>query len=208
MYFLLLVNLKINRFLHGVPDDRKLWSATAVVHSKYHDALKLVHQSFMKAGSKAITTNSYGIVPGVGFTEDDIAKYCGMAGDIACRAASLQEDVLVLGSMGPLKESYRPDLVLPHSQGVAYYKVIVQALTKHVDCLLAETLSSFEESSQAIQAVGEHQQQSGDGNKVPIMISYTLNGEGLIRSGETAMEGIRKLVGFSQEQQVDCKFVF
>lgn len=48
-------------FRNGVPDDRKIWSATAVVHSQYHSKLKQVHESYFKAGSNAVTTNSYGI---------------------------------------------------------------------------------------------------------------------------------------------------
>ena len=49
-------------FLRGVPDDRKIWSAKAVVDATYHQALRDVHRSFIEAGSDAVTTNSYGIV--------------------------------------------------------------------------------------------------------------------------------------------------
>ena len=28
-------------FLRGVPDDRKIWSATAIVHEKYHSIVEL-----------------------------------------------------------------------------------------------------------------------------------------------------------------------
>lgn len=45
-------------FRRGVPVDRKIWSATAVVKSEYHSTLQQVHQSFVQAGADAITTNS------------------------------------------------------------------------------------------------------------------------------------------------------
>ena len=48
-------------FLRGVKDDRKIWSATAIVNKEYHGILEEVHRSFIDAGSQAITTNSYGI---------------------------------------------------------------------------------------------------------------------------------------------------
>lgn len=134
-------------FRRGIPDDRKLWSATAIVHSEYHRILEEVHISFLHAGAQAITTNSYGIVPGVGFhNEMDRQKYMDMAGMIARRAATAsgKENVFVLGSLGPLIESYRADLIRPHVQGVQEYRIACEALRPHVDAFLAETMSCVE----------------------------------------------------------------
>ena len=47
-------------FRRGVPDDRKIWSATAVVKSEHHETLRGVHRSYVEAGSAMITANSYG----------------------------------------------------------------------------------------------------------------------------------------------------
>ena len=73
----------VSRFKRGVPDDRKIWSATAIVNEKYHDVLKEVHTSFLDAGSMAVTTNSYGIIPGVGFNLEEIKQYTSISGKIA-----------------------------------------------------------------------------------------------------------------------------
>ena len=70
-------------FVRGVPDDRKIWSATAVVHPQYHSTLQQVHSSFVEAGADAITTNSYGIVPGVGFSIAEIQQHVATAGRLA-----------------------------------------------------------------------------------------------------------------------------
>ena len=47
-------------FRRGVPDDRAIWSATAVVHDIHHETLRGVHRSYVEAGSTMITANSYG----------------------------------------------------------------------------------------------------------------------------------------------------
>jgi hypothetical protein len=66
-------------FRHGVPCDRTIWSAHALVHEKYHAVVQTVHESFLKANCQAITTNSYGCVPGVGFSTQDIERLTAMA---------------------------------------------------------------------------------------------------------------------------------
>lgn len=186
-------------FRRGVPDDRKIWSATAVVNEQYHQCLKDVHRSFIDAGSDAITSNSYGVTPGVGFSRDDVVKYVGLAGQLARQSTGEDESTLVFGSMGPLVESYRPDLVSEHAEGVTYYMLMASALAPNVDCFLAETMSSVEESTQAVEAVGS----LSSGERLPIMVSYTLNSAGKIRSGEAVIDAIPKIISFSDKQNVD-----
>jgi S-methylmethionine-dependent homocysteine/selenocysteine methylase len=187
-------------FRRGVPDDRKIWSATAVVNEQYHKTLKDVHKSFIDSGSHAITTNSYGITPGVGFSRDDVIKYVDMAGRLARESTKEGDDtIIIFGSLGPLVESYRPDLVSEHKRGVEDYQVMAAALAPHVDCFLAETMSSIEEASQAIEAVGT----LGEKVKLPIMVSFTLNRKGKIRTGESLVEAIPKVVQLTDESNVD-----
>eukprot|EP00798_Chlamydomonas_sp_ICE-L_P012041 gene12041-15146_t len=71
----------------GVPDDRKTWSATAVVNPEYHDILCGVHKNYYTSGSGAVATNSFGITPGVGFSDDDIRCHVGTAGRLARKVA-------------------------------------------------------------------------------------------------------------------------
>jgi S-methylmethionine-dependent homocysteine/selenocysteine methylase len=195
----------------GVPDDRKIWSATALVYSQYHDSLKNVHKSFLDAGADAVTTNSYGVTPGVGFTLDEIAQYCATASQIARDAVtehaaaakttstSTEEDGLVFGSLGPLLESYRADKIMEHDQGVAVYTRMAEAMAGLVDAFLAETLSSVEESMQAVQAIGE----LPESLRRPVMISYSLDGNGAFRSGESVCEGIPRLLDFIGQYEVE-----
>ena len=40
-------------FRRGVPDDRQLWSVTALVHDEYHAVLHDVHTAFLQSGNLA-----------------------------------------------------------------------------------------------------------------------------------------------------------
>jgi S-methylmethionine-dependent homocysteine/selenocysteine methylase len=191
-------------FRKGVPDDRQIWSATAIVHSEYHQILQEVHTSFLQAGAQAITTNSYGIVPGVGFDNDeDRSKYMDLAGRIARRAVteSGKKNVFVLGSLGPLVESYRADLIRPHDQGVQEYRIACQGLGLYVDAFLAETMSCVEESMQALEAV-----MLETNGEIPVLVSYTLDSRGHLRDGQVVTDGLRRLLDHVQKKNnIHCK---
>jgi S-methylmethionine-dependent homocysteine/selenocysteine methylase len=179
-------------FLRGVPDDRKIWSATAIVQPQYHSTLQQVHASFVEAGADAITTNSYGIVPGVGFSIPDIKQHVATAGRLAREC--VPKSTLVFGSLGPLVESYRADLIMAHKEGVAVYTEMSRALSPFVDCFLGETMSCYEESVQVLDAVQEL-----DSTDVrPVMISFTLDGQGNFRSGETVVNGMKRLLEYGK----------
>lgn len=206
----------------GVPDDRTLWSATAVVHAQHHAALQEVHRSFLQAGAHAVTTNSYGVTPGVGLATNAVIEHCATAGRLAREVVDAangdcdQGDdsdasyyhCYVLGSLGPLVESYRPDLIRQHDEGVAIYADMISALSPYVDAFLAETLSSVEESMQPVEALAlcnDRSSGSGSGSgtkKQSLLISYTLQSDGNLRSGETVSLAIPRILNFAKEKNV------
>ena len=191
-------------FLRGVKDDRKIWSATAIVNEEYHRILEEVHKSFIDAGSQAITTNSYGITPGVGFTDgDEVKRLVGISGEIARRAAT--DGALVLGSLGPQVESYRPDLIMKHDEGVETYQYPIEGLYPFVDIYLAETMSVLEEAFQVVDALSIFYQTQTQGElaKHPLLISFTLRSDGKVRSGESVSEVIAKLIQRAYEKKVE-----
>mmetsp|Transcript_8533 Transcript_8533/g.17797 ORF Transcript_8533/g.17797 Transcript_8533/m.17797 type:complete len:360 (-) Transcript_8533:361-1440(-) len=202
-------------FRRNVPDDRKIWSATALVHPEYHSVLEDVHASFLRSGSNAITTNSYGVVPGVGFDDDQISEYTRESGRIARGAAKKHDDAgtdsstapaFVLGSLGPLLESYRPDKLMPRDEGVKSYELACRSLVPHVDAFLAETMSCVDESIQVVDAVAnngtgstptatEGQQQRS------LLVSYSVDPEGNFRDGEKTSDGIRRILEHAEAQR-------
>ena len=194
-------------FLRGVPDDRKIWSAKAIVDSQYHSTLFDTHQSFIDAGSQAITTNSYGITPGVGFTDgEEVKRLVGISGEIARKAATKSSNpVLVLGSLGPLVESYRADLIMKHDDGCVAYQYAVEGLHPYIDCYLAETMSCCEEACQALHAISKYYSDHIKDEIVqhPVLVSFTLNSDGKARNGESVVDAMQKLIEYSHDKDVE-----
>ena len=162
---------------------------------------------------------------GVGFGPEDCSRYIDIAGKIARNAVTKhngkQEQQptaeetgcsgFVLGSMGPLVESYRADMIKPHDEGVQHYKLACQSLYPHVDAFLAETMSCIEESIQVMDAVKEIQQQNqpSDDKTKPLLISYTLDSNGNFRDGQSVIDGLNQLLNVyskaSKRRKVECE---
>ena len=61
----------------------------------------------------------------------------------------------IAGSIPPLAESYRADLVGSFETNVLQYRVIVSSLINYVDLFLCETMSTINESKSAVVAAIE-----------------------------------------------------
>eukprot|EP00532_Pseudo-nitzschia_australis_P008778 CAMPEP_0168169014 /NCGR_PEP_ID=MMETSP0139_2-20121125/3416_1 /TAXON_ID=44445 /ORGANISM="Pseudo-nitzschia australis, Strain 10249 10 AB" /LENGTH=355 /DNA_ID=CAMNT_0008086413 /DNA_START=106 /DNA_END=1173 /DNA_ORIENTATION=- len=202
-------------FRRNVPDDRKIWSAIALVHPQYNAVLEDVHTAFLQSGSNAITTNSYGVVPGVGFDEQEIFKYIDLSGKIARSATQKQcvhspSPTFVLGSLGPLVESYRPDMIMSHDEGVKCYQHACQALAPHVDAFLAETMSCIEESIQLLEAVASYPggaESSFERQRRCLMISYSLDPKGNFRDGEDILDGMRRILEQAEKKRPNVQLL-
>ena len=171
-----------------------LWSAKAVIEAP--ELVVAIHKEFIRAGARIIITNTYSTVPhyldkaGLG---DRYVELTRLGGELARRAvADSGEEVSIAGSLPPLSESYRPDLVPPADDAVQIYRNLVEALHEYVDMYLCETMSTAEE------AVTASTQALNYGGGKPVHVSWTLNetpGTGL-RSGEsvkTAFDALSQL---------------
>eukprot|EP01134_Creolimax_fragrantissima_P006169 CFRG6169T1 len=184
-------------FRRGMPDDRKLWSAQAVYNPKWHELLKDIHASWIKAGSRIITTNNFSITNEVGFTNDEVSTLTATAARLAVEARdSTDPTVRVWGSLPPLNGCYRPDLVLPEEVCTLQYSVMLKSLVPYVDGIICETLSSVTEMKSAVGAVLQFE----DANRLPISCSWTVDGKGRLRSGESANEALNSLIDYAGER--------
>jgi S-methylmethionine-dependent homocysteine/selenocysteine methylase len=177
----------------SIPDDREIWSAAALVNPEYNGCIEAVHRSFLDSGCNAITTNSYGVVPGVGFDNQEITKYMKLAGQIARRSCQSHPNTFVLGSLGPLIESYRPDKIMVHHKGVECYERACKALAPFVDAFLAETMSCVEESLQVVEAV-HNVSEFDEQMRLPLLVSFTLSPSGTLRNSKSVNSAIRTLL--------------
>ena len=76
------------------------------------------------------------------------------AGAIAREVADANnQETLVAGSLPPLDESYRPDLVPEEKESIPIYEELIEGLNAYVDIFLCETVSSIAETSNILKAV-------------------------------------------------------
>ena len=174
-----------------------LWSAQALVDSPA--VVGDVHRDYVKAGARIIITNTYSTIPsylGKAGIADDYLRYAELAGRIARQVADESpENVMVLGSIPPLDESYRADLVPSSEVAEPIYRNLTRTLASFVDGYLCETMSSIEESVNAMAAV---RQEAGG---KPVWIAWTLAedpGKGL-RSGEEVSDAVTAVSPFKPD---------
>jgi homocysteine S-methyltransferase len=182
-------------FRRGVPNDRNMLSASALATPSYHEVVVSAYDAYIKAGATLLATGNLHVVPGVGFTTDEVRELTKLAGSLARETrnmASEKERVKICGLLPPLMPSFRSDRTVAHQEGVDMYALIAEALYEYVDSFLATSMSSLKEAKLAYEAV-EHLQK-------PVLVSFALSCDGQLRSGEDVAEAIRKLVEFCDER--------
>ena len=181
----------MGRELHfrGVEILDTIWSANALLVAP--DVVRDVHRDYIAAGAGVITTNTYGLVRHE-LAREGIEHRFAELNELACQLATeardeANRDVWIAGSLPPLNESYRPDLVLPSATLAPLYREQAEILAPHVDLLLCETMSSAAEAVAAATAA------CATGK--PVWVSYTLHEDrsGRLRSGESIAEAVDAL---------------
>jgi S-methylmethionine-dependent homocysteine/selenocysteine methylase len=140
-----------------------LWSANAVINNP--DMVRQIHIDNIDAGADMITANTFRTqrrtLQKANFTYeglDHIAssiRLTRIAVDLAKDAVLItDEKVLVAGSIAPLEDCYRPELV-PSTENLLeehqeQYNILEQS---GVDFLLAETMSTVKEISSILESV-------------------------------------------------------
>jgi homocysteine S-methyltransferase len=150
-----------------------LWSTQVMID--HPGLVAQVHADYRAAGATVHTTNTYAIL-------HDRLEGTGMEDQFAAlHAAALDEakDAGVLaGSIGPLRASYRPDLMPAHDEAVATYKEVANILAPHVDLLICETVASVAHARAVLEAAAS--------TGKPVWLSMTIDDEDgtKLRSGE------------------------
>lgn len=176
----------------GAPFRQPEWSALALIEAP--ELVLQAHLSFLNAGARILTSNSYALVPFHLGQERFTARGLELAeraGSVARSAAQhSDEPVWVAGSLPPALGSYRPDL-FDHQRSVAVHRVLIEGLRSHVDLWLAETQSSIAE----VRAIHEALNGQGGGENKPLWLSFTLSDDPAegprLRSGEAVAQAVR-----------------
>ena len=165
-----------------------LWSAQFLLDDP--KAIKSLYEEYIGIGSDLITTNTYSTIPSYLNKEKLSAKMpelVDIAGKLAKEVADKHEHVRVAGSLPPLEESYRPDLVLTEGEALPIYKTLIEGLLPYVDIFLCETISSIQETQNVLKALDLYNKE------IPIWLSWTLKEDkkDLLRSGESIEEAFK-----------------
>lgn len=178
--------------------DSGLWSAQALLDAP--ELVADVHNDYIAAGARVIITNSYSAIPSYlakTDLEDRYLELADQAGRIARQVAdAAPERVLVAGSIPPLSESYRADLVPADEEAAPIYAALTATLAPYVDVFVCETMSSIREAVNAVSAA-----RSAGGPETPVWVAWTLAdeaGQGL-RSGESITDAVAALAEYAPD---------
>jgi homocysteine S-methyltransferase len=156
-----------------------LWSTQVMLDRP--ELLRPVHDAYFAAGATVASTNTYAVLRDrlarVGL-EDQAERLSDIAVTAACAARDAHGRGRVAGAIGPLVQSYRPDLCPPAKEAAALYAAPVAALAGRVDLLLFETMSSVDQARGACLAAR--------GSGLPLWLAVSVMDEDgtRLRSGE------------------------
>ena len=175
-----------------------LWSAQFLIDSP--NLVKDVHQAYVDVGAQVITTNTYSTIPSYLKKENKtnlMKDLTRRAGAIAREVADVNnQEILVAGSLPPLDESYRPDLVPNEKESIPIYEELIDELNSFVDIFLCETVSSIAETSNVLKALKNKAKQDKK-----IWLSWTLieDKSGRLRSKETIEDALQFAESFNPD---------
>jgi S-methylmethionine-dependent homocysteine/selenocysteine methylase len=173
----------------GVDTGLPLWSARALLDAP--DVLMQIHRDYVDAGADIITTDTFRTTRRTferAGMADQSAELTRRAVDLvhAARAFSPHRAILVAGSLGPLEDCYRPDLVPPDSALQEEHAEHAQRLANAgADFLFLETFGSAREAKQACAAA------LATGKEVVVSFLCTANGK--LYSGESLEDAVAAL---------------
>ena len=126
-------------------DPTPLWATRVMMD--HPGLVKAIHDDYFAAGASVATTNTYNILHDrlIGVELDAFYHALHLRALTEAHEARAQAGRgLIAGSMGPLGESYRPDLTPPVAVSAALYAEKARILGPHVDVILCETMSSLD----------------------------------------------------------------
>jgi len=164
----------------GVTLDLPSWSARAIVDAP--EVVSAIHRENVAAGADVLTANTFRTTRTAlersgwaDFAGDWTGEAVRMARAAAARAA---RPVIVAGSVAPLFDCYRPDLVPGDVSALEseHARLVRDVVVSGVDCLFLETFGTRREAMAAARVA----RASG----LPFVGSLVSDGDGKLLSGE------------------------
>jgi S-methylmethionine-dependent homocysteine/selenocysteine methylase len=170
----------------GIDVGLPLWSARALLTDP--DSVLWIHQQYILAGADIVTTNTFRTTPRTfarAGLPDRSALLTRQAVDLALQARSdgAAHSVLIAGSMAPLEDCYRPDLVPDNAVLAAEHAEQARRLAHAgVDFLLIETMGTIREAETACRGAGLTGKE--------FIVSFLCGPDGRLYGGESIADAV------------------
>ena len=171
----------------GADTRLPLWSARPLIDDR--DLLVRIHRDFLRAGCRVLTactfrTHERSLTKGGWGGRSDELNRIAVAAARSGLAAESVSDARIAGSLSPLEDCYRPDLVPGAEALAAEHAAQAESLAAAgCDLLLVETMNCRREAEAALKAA------IATGR--PAWCSFVSDGRGRLLSGESLAEAAR-----------------
>ena len=167
----------------GAPSAPPLWSARAVLERP--DLVLAVHRENVEAGADVLTAATFRTQPRLlGAAARDATR---RAVALAREASAMRPGILVAGSVAPVEDCWRPDLVPADAELARLHALHAEALAgSGVDLLLLETFGTAREWRAAARAAAE--------TGLPVVACATTRADGALLTGEPLAAAARALL--------------
>jgi enediyne biosynthesis protein CalE2 len=180
----------------GVPTPLPLWSARALIDRP--GAVAEVHRAHVRSGARVLTANTFRttrVALAAGGMAERAEELTGIAVRLARTALMITRPmgaVLVAGSIGPVMDCYRPDLV-PYDETLRLeHAMHVRNLLKAgVDLAIVETMGTIREAEAALGAC-----RAGG---LPAFVSFACRPSGDLLSGDSLRQAAHRVADFGPE---------
>ena len=171
----------------GANVDLPLWSARALIDNP--DLVRTIHEEYIAAGADIITANTFRTTTRtfrLAELPDRSAELTSLAVSLAkqARESFPRRNVVIAGSMAPLEDCYRPDLVPLDSALESEHALHARRLAQAgVDLLLCETMGTAREVTAACKAA--------TATGLRTIVSFLCNHNGDLYGGDSLEEAVR-----------------
>ncbi len=168
----------------GVDIGLPLWSANALM--SHPDVVLQIHKDYLTAGADIITTNTFRTTQRAfrnANLPDRSFQLTSTAVALAMQARESFPDALIAGSIAPLEDCYRPDLVLSDANmEEEHAELAIRLAERGVDFILLETMNTIREAQAACRAA------TATGKEV--VVSFVCDKGGRLLSGESLADAV------------------
>ena len=171
----------------GLKAKGSLWSATALIHEKYHQLVVDAHLDFIKSGADVIVTNNFS-ARRTRMVQNKVEEHFNYAnekaGELALKAKNIsKKNVLIAGSLPAQNDTYVLDQRDKKVIEEGFYDQ-AKLIKPFVDFFYLDVLCGSKECEIALDITKKL--------KLPVLVGLHVKKNGKLPSGETISEVVEK----------------